>query len=162
MPEELKALSKEQAAELLGCKIRTVELYQQQGKLSVKYVKGERGKKAQYDREEVLALKESLSTTTEAYQQRPSLALQAASLANPIASNEAIQALALAVSAARGPILINGKMSLSFEEASEVSGYSAARLKRAMAEKELPYTTDGPHRSIRIKCADLNRWVDSL
>jgi hypothetical protein len=53
-------------------------------------------------------------------------------------------------------------MSLGFDEAVEVSGYSAARLKRALAAKELPYSTDGPRRSIRIKCADLTEWVEKL
>ncbi|HKS41839.1 MAG TPA: hypothetical protein VJX74_14585 [Blastocatellia bacterium] len=154
-------VSKEEAAEILGCKIRTVELYQQQSKLSVRYVKGQRGKKAQYDRAEVLALKENLASSTDGYQQRPTLALQTSS-ANPIASNQAVQALALALTASRGPVLINNKMSLSFDEAKEVSGYSEAKLRRAMAEKQLPYTTDGPHGSVRIKCADLTAWVESL
>jgi hypothetical protein len=162
MTTESSLVSKDEAAKILGCKVRTVELYQQQGKLSVRYVKGERGKKAQYDKAEVETLKESLAASTESYAQRPALALQPASLANPLASNQLIQALATALQPARAPVLINGKMSMGLDEACDVSGYSKTRIKRALRDKELPYSTDGPHGSIRIKCADLHLWVENL
>lgn len=156
--EETTLVSKEEAAKILGCKVRTLELYVQQGRLGVRYVKGARGKKAQYDKAEVEALKATLESSTEGYMQRPSVAMQ--SPANPIASNQLIQALATVMRPA--PVLLNGKMSMGIDEACEVSGYSKARIKRALRDKELPYTTDGPHGSIRIKCADLQRWVENL
>lgn len=155
--EETALVSKEEAAKILGCKVRTLELYVQQGRLGVRYVKGERGKKAQYDKAEVEALKATLAGSTESYMQRPSVALQ--SPANLIASNQIAQVLA---ALRPGATLINGKMSMGLDEACDVSGYSKARIKRALRDKELPYTTDGPHGSIRIKCADLQQWVENL
>lgn len=62
-------MTKQEAAEFLGVKSRTIEHYAKQGRLSVAYTRGTRGQVATYNEEELKKLREELQQP--AYPQRP-------------------------------------------------------------------------------------------
>jgi excisionase family DNA binding protein len=154
------ALTKEQAADRLGCKVRTLELYVQQGKLTVQYIKGKRGKLAQFDESEIDALKESLAQPGD-YVQRPALALQT-NPANLIASSQGLELFAKALQSQRAPVAstITGKMTLTTKQAAEVTQFSREKIRAAVKTGSL--RNIGSEHRVLIRCSDLDAWLESL
>jgi excisionase family DNA binding protein len=151
-------LTKQEAAKELGCKPRTLELYTQQGKLSVTYARGQRGRVAQYDETEVAALKSELDSATH----RPAVALQVqpANIAASIAES-LIRVLPLASQATNRPaVAITDKLALTLEEASELSGIPKAQLRRDIQGKKLKAIHTGA--GYRIRRADLENYLKRL
>jgi excisionase family DNA binding protein len=158
-------LSKQQAADRLGCKIRSVELYAQQGRLSVHYTKGKRGRVAQFDEAEIDRLKAELEQQT-IYPQRPALALRAnesESLAKPIAGLEVLASILAQVNNGHTPDLaqLAQKLVLTIPEAVMLSGVSEQAIKRAIHAGELAARRD-LGRGWRVRRTALEAWVDSL
>jgi excisionase family DNA binding protein len=156
-------LTKEQAAERLGCKVRTLELYVQQGKLTTQYIKGKRGKLAQYDEVEIDALKESLEQSGD-YARRPAVAPgnNLAALAKAVASNSVIEMLAMAMRAQRAPVAttLTGKMTLTTKQAAEVTQLSRDKIRAAVKAGKL--RNIGSEHRVLIRCSDLDAWLESL
>lgn len=157
------AKTKQEAAELLGVKPRTLELYTQQGRLSVKYVKGQRGRMAQYDEAELETLKLALEKEADsAYPQRGAL------IAKPhagIARRDPEQLLQLLSAAlisrpeASPPVPIAEKLMLSIVEAAALTGLSRAELREAIRDRKLQAIR---RRGFKIKRSDLDSFIKKL
>jgi excisionase family DNA binding protein len=154
-------LTKDEACQRLNCKPRTLELYTQQGKLSVHYGKGQRGKIALYDENEVEALAREIEQGN-AYAQRPALALEkVANPANQIASIEPMIKLVEMLAKPRTDIAeFNLKLTLSLDEACQLSGLPRSMLRRAIDEKKLKAIRTG--RGFRVRRADLESYIKKL
>jgi excisionase family DNA binding protein len=157
-------LTKEEAATKLGCKVRTLELYVQQGKLAVQYTKGKRGKLAQYDEIEVEALRHQLQQPGD-YAQRPMLALSAANpatLATAFASNPLFELLTNAMPTQHAPVAIESKAFLTEIEAAALSGLGRSQIKAAIKDGKLKGHNFAGTRGKRIRRTDLDAWLKKL
>jgi excisionase family DNA binding protein len=165
-------LNKEEAAAFLGVSVRALQRYASQGKLSVTYTRGARGQVAQFNEEELKALKEQLAQPV--YPQRPTVA--AASYDKPSPQAVAPVTASGLVPAALGERLItaleklqpNGhvtislgdKLTLSLKEASLLAGLARSFLLDAIHSKKLKAAKRG--RGWNIKRADLDSYISRL
>ena len=165
-------MNKEEAASFLGVSVRALQRYASQGKLSVTYTRGARGQVAQFDEEELKALKEHLSQPV--YPQRPTVTTSTND--KPIPQAVAPVTASDLVPAAIGERLItalerlqpNGhvtlslgdKLTLSLREASLLAGLSRAYLTAAIHSKKLKAAKRG--RGWNIKRADLDTYIQRL
>jgi len=152
-------LTKEEATKILGCKPRTLELYTQQGKLSVTYARGKRGRIAQYSEDEVRALKDQLESETI----RPLLALQhqPANLAETIASSIALALIPVIHKPVDSPsVPIEAKPLLTLAECRSLTGLSRDILREAVRGRKLKAKIIG--KGYRIKRVDLDSYVAKL
>jgi excisionase family DNA binding protein len=156
--------TKREAADFLGVKPRTLELYTQQGRLSVKYGKGQRGRVAQYDETELETLKHDLEQEAEtAYPHRGALiAKPHAGIATGSDSEQILKLLSAALSSRQdGPpvVPIAEKLMLTIAEAAALAGLSRVELRAAIKEKKLQAIR---RRGFKIKRADLDSFIKNL
>ena len=171
-------MNKREASQYLGKTERAVERYTQAGELSVKYKPGKTRPIADYDETELRELKHRLANPsdvrpavvsenpTKAEQPRttPTEALQRAG------SVEGMQAFALMVANAlratqdgRNDTLhveLKDKLTLSLNEASQLSGLSRGHLRQAIEAKKLKARIIG--KGWRVKRSDLDAYVQKL
>lgn len=155
--------TKQEAAAYLGVSIRSIESYASQGKLSVSYARGPRGQIAKFDDEELARLKEELAQPL--YPQR--LTVQPGSseklTTRPNGTLGAIDTLTLVERLSdlfQSRIRLTEKLTLSLEEAAELSGLSQYRLRADTRQGKLKSIGGG--KGYRIKRADLDAYIASL
>jgi excisionase family DNA binding protein len=170
MTKQPRDISKKEALEILEVSPRTLGNYVEQGKLSVRYVKGKNGQEAVYDRREVDVLKAASSTPPH----RPAVLPKAgetetlsATINNlpqiaPALFFEALKALSPAPVRKRELMVteIAVKPILKIKEASTLTGLGERRLKDAIEKEALK--AKKLDRSWRIKREDLDRYVKSI
>lgn len=126
-------MTKEEAAEILGVSIRTVDRYASQGLLTLKYKKGSRGKIADFSESEVRKLRKQNTkgiSPTQARSSKP----------------------------ASAPFY--HKLTLSLDEAAALSGFSREFLESAIENGSLKAThREG---RLNIKRRDLEEFVEKL
>lgn len=166
-------MNKREAAEYLNVSERAVERYTEQGKLSVRYEKGKRGKASVYDESELRRLKATLDGKRSLV--RPAMALpdnpdqearQLARLGDTPARLAqfigALEALGFHRSArdTRAHVSVEGKLLLKLDEAAALTGLSRATLRAAIEAGKLRAKIVG--RAWRIKRADLESYITKL
>lgn len=172
-------LSKSQAAKYLNISTRALERLTQQGKLSVKYVRGSRGKQARYQQSDLDELKKELETpihkpkvespSTSSTDLVPlsteilSLADQLNNLAVPLSTY--LEQIAVAISnlpqSTQGTsVPIENKLLLTLREVQALTGLSRGILKQAITTKKLKAQIMG--KAWRIKRTDLEDYIKTL
>jgi len=164
-------ITKEEAAEILGAKnVRTVERYAAKGRLSVTYEKGTTRDVPMYDEAQVRALAEQSKAPTTPV--RPSIEPPRANGSMAMATrgdngdtrlSQAVAFLAEMEKARRVEPSITDlahKLTLSLNEASQLSGLSRGHLREAIESKKLKARIIG--RGWRVKRADLDSYVKKL
>jgi len=129
----IPAMTKEEAAELLGVSSRTLGRYAAQGLLTLRYKKGARGKVAYFFEREVRDLKKRLS---------------AGEVSKPT------------VAPRRATIPFYHKLLLSLEEASALAGLPRDFLEKAIQQGKLKVIKRGEE--VFVKRKDLELFVDKL
>ena len=171
-------MNKREAAEYLGKTERAVERYTEAGKLSVRYKPGKTRPVADYDEDELARLKHDLDnpsevrpaivsetpTNDEQPRTTPTHALQRAP------SEQGMQAFALMIAdSLRGAgtpgngvvdVPLRDKMTLSFKEASRLSGVPESRLREAYASGVLRGAKIG--RGVRVSPDALKVFIGRL
>jgi excisionase family DNA binding protein len=185
-------MNKEGAATYLGCSVRALERYTQQGKISAHYVKGKTRPTVEYEEADLRAFKEKLDA--ELYPQRPTVETAPAGFsANPahapaslarlsdvapqsdfrelvglIIRESVREGIGAAMEATAGPqstpaeVPIADKLVLSIKEAALLSGISRDRLITAIEGKKLKASKDKIGRGWRVKRNDLDAYVKKL
>jgi excisionase family DNA binding protein len=176
-------MNKEDVAKALGCSTRQIEKFASEGRLGERiYVRGKRGRQADYKPEEVERLKVELereraevighaAQTALAAPKREAVALVeqlTASLDRQ--HNDAERIIAAITSLREAPAQLNGeappgvgimdKLTLSLIEASQLSGLSRGHLREAIENKKLKARIIG--KSWRMIRADLDAYVAKL
>ncbi len=174
-------MNKEQAADFLGCSVRALERYTQQGKLSATYVKGKTRPTVEYDEEELRSFKSELNGKL--FPKRPAVEPPGKeNLANPahalarfggipelgdarqmvaaIVKESVAAALEARPDIAPAAVPVFEKLTLSLMEASQLSGLSRNHLRQAIEEKKLKARIIG--RGWRVKREDLDAYVKKL
>jgi excisionase family DNA binding protein len=169
---KLAAMNKEEAAEFLGVKPRTIERYTQLNKLTPTYQKGKRGQVAVYDQAQLEKLKAELSQPI--YPHRP-VVEDGSSDSQALAPTNTVTDFARfveAVGASIGSQLIQAqsihrsiadlaaKLTLTLNEASQLAGLSRNFLLEAIHDKKLKAAKRG--RGWNIKRVDLDAYVAKL
>lgn len=169
-------LTKQQAAELLGVTVRTLERYTQEGKIGGRYEKGKTRSVLVYDESELRAFKTELESKTykpavnqtptnpdkdkaelsrsvEVFQLLPLLdgLSQLTDVVKRVREEQEIDRLI---------VPIHHKLTLNLDEASALSGISRQRLRQAIKDGTLQAQIIG--RGYRVKRTDLEDYVDSL
>lgn len=155
--------TKQEAATFLGVSIRSIESYANQGKLSVSYARGPRGQIAQFDDEELQKLKAELEQPK--YPTRPIVQSGSSEklATRPNGSLGAIDTLTLIDRMSelfQSRIRLTEKLTLSLEEAAELSGLSQYRLRADTRLGKLKSITGG--KGYRVKRADLDAYIAGL
>lgn len=161
-------LTKKEAAELLGIKVRTLELYTKQGKVGVKYIKGRYGKEARYLRSEL----EKFASNSQVETHKPTIVKHNPSqgivkpLAIPYEGQEKSvvpivteQLIGLSAGVEKA-ILLKSKILLTLKDASLLTSLSEHNIKQAIHSKELPAKKIG--KGWKIKRSDLDFYVENL
>jgi excisionase family DNA binding protein len=162
-------MNKKDAAAFLGVSLRTLENHSRRGRLSVKYVKGPTGDRADFDERELRVLRDELDADRAP---RPSVVRE------PPASPEAEARSLAPLSALRQPELLESllalaagrksqprasvgeKMMLSPAEAAALAGLSENFIRAAMKAGKLKAKIYG--RGYKIKRTDLDAYVKKL
>lgn len=169
-------LTKQQAAEVLGVNVRTLERYTQEGKIGGRYEKGKTRSVLVYDESELRAFKATLETKTykpaidqtQTNPDRDEAALsKEVEVSSPLPLLEGLDHLADVLKAIREEqeinrlsVPIHHKLTLSLAEASALAGISRQRLRQAIKDGTLQAQIIG--RGYRVKRTDLEDYVDSL
>lgn len=172
-------LSKKEAAEYLNVSERAIARYAQQGKISVKYVKGKNGKEAKYPIEELNSFKshkdidihrpkiEPLpSVDSESQEQDQGLSTLGKGFPSisPVNQERLIQAfenIALSMNNEKQMIdICHKKLLLTIDEVKLLTGLSRDNIKKVIDSRKLKAKKIG--RSWRIKKKDLEAYINNL
>jgi excisionase family DNA binding protein len=161
-------MNKEDVAKALGCSTRQIEKFASEGRLGERvYVRGKRGRQADYKPEEVARLKVELE------RERAEVIGHAAPFANVQALQRAggeqgmsmlasVLADALRAAQASGdgipPVPLRDKMTLSFKEAAHLSGVPESHLREGYARGILRGAKIG--RGVRVTPDDVRKYVE--
>ena len=161
-------MNKEQAAKFLGVSVRTLQRQTAAGRISAKYVHGDRGHQAVYDRAELEKFKEELKRVTEYV--RPAVTRDTPGVAStalaPIQPNyaeklaAALEALKEALRPAAPPVPLSEKLMLTLAEAAQLSGLSRGFLLGKIKARKLKAQILG--KGWKVKRADLETFVHKL
>jgi excisionase family DNA binding protein len=161
-------MNKEDVAKALGCSTRQIEKFASEGRLGERvYVRGKRGRQADYKPEEVERLKGELERER----------AEVIGHASPFAGVQALQraggeqgmsmlasVLADALRAAHAPadgappVPLRDKMTLSFREAAHLSGVPESHLREGYARGILRGAKIG--RGVRVTPDDVRKYVE--
>lgn len=157
-------ITKREATALLGVSERALERYTKQGKLSIRYVRGKRGKEARYSQSEIEQFISERDTPIyqPAIVQDDHQSNYSDALVIPNKSPELVQSLTSLVEAiSKTPsILLKDKLLLTIAEAQEITGLGKTTLKKAIAEKQLKAKRIGG--SWRIRQDDLKDYINVM
>jgi len=176
----LPLMTKKEACELLDVSERTLDKYAREGRLTVQYLPGKTGRRADFDQDELERLKVELEapqpTATGLYtlssdgstatpQTGAIVPLRGSARVGSAApllvlSPEHIPALAKALSDGREGVRVAERLTLDIDGAFELSGISRGVIRAAIADKTLPARRIG--RGWKIERAALEKWVKSL
>ncbi len=172
-------MTKTEACEFLGVSERTLDKHARQGRLTVQYLPGKTGRKADFDQDELERLKVELEapqpTATGLYTPssdgstatpqtgaivplRGSAPVAGASLL--VLSPEHFPALAQSFRAEEQHVRVSEKLTLSLDEAAALSGFSARRLRQGITEGKLHAVRIG--RGYKLRGEDLRAFVNTL
>ncbi len=172
------AMNKREVAEELGCSTRQVEKYVGQERLRVvEYVRGKSGREGVYNADEVARLKSELEDEQNKVigYAPPPTALTAPKVAQGLAVVEHLMAsldrqhadadrIIAAIASLNGhaaqDVGVTDKLTLSLNEASQLSGLSRNHLRQAIEEKKLKARIIG--KGWRVKRDDLDSYVKKL
>lgn len=156
-------MDKAAVAQFLGVSERAVERYAQEGKLSVKYVPGKRGKRAEYNEMEVTALKEELQAPVYRSQVTPTISDALSSgivgVTSTLASPKALEFLET-IAEAQQIALLWSRLVWSLEEAALATGFSRFHLRAALALGTLQGKKVG--RGWKVRPDDLRKYTKLL
>jgi excisionase family DNA binding protein len=156
-------MNKAEACELLQISDRSLARYAAQGKVAVTYHKGRRGNVAEYDDDDVRALKVELSgpvgvrkPTIERLPNPDNTSLQSVSDFGNI-----LQAISARMTPEQRPqVEVADKLLLTLKEASALSNLSNDYLRQAIKNNKLKAAIIG--RGWKIKRAELERFIAKL
>jgi excisionase family DNA binding protein len=173
------AKTKEEAAELLGVSVRTLQRIAQKKQYKPAYVRGKTGQKVATFDEAVLAeWKDDLENTEATITPAPSYATGAVApitpdnatpgqtalvlgrAGNSAALVELVTAIEHARRSAKPVVAVEAKLTLSLMEAAQLAGLSRNHLRVAITEGKLKARIIG--RGFRVKRADLDAYVRKL
>lgn len=146
-------MNKKEVSEFLGISTRLVEKYASNGRLGdVTYIRGRTGKQAEYDREAVEQLKQTLeSPDTAIATKTPDARLFVAQLAEAILNREQPR---------NEPIRVSEKLLLNLNDCRLLTGLSDAILRDAIRNETLKAKILG--RGYKIKRQDLDEFIKNL
>lgn len=169
---DCRSMDKAAVAEFLGVSERAVERYAQEGKLSVKYVPGKRGKRAEYSEAEVSALKQELQAPVhrsfvapKADQHLVSSTIsdpdvsEIVGLSNSLTSPQALEFLEVVAHSQKIMQLWN-RLVWNLEEAAIATGFSRFHLRQAIALGNLRGKKVG--RGWKVRPEDLQEYTKLL
>jgi excisionase family DNA binding protein len=163
----VSGVNKEEAAKELGCSTRQVEKLASEGRLGdVLYVRGKRGRQADYNPAEVGRLKAELEASRSEVIGHAAPVALAPRVPAPLAQPEAMRQFAEMIAEAvrgdgRAPLSdVAAKLVLKLDEASRLTGLSRGTLRAAIDGGQLRAKIVG--RAWRIKRADLDSFIKRL
>jgi hypothetical protein len=146
-------MNKKEVSEFLGVSTRLVEKYASEGRLGeITYVRGKTGKQADYNRDAVEKLKQTLeSPDTAIATKTPDARLFAASLIEAITNREEVRSASVRVSE---------KLLLSVKDCRFLTGLSEQAIRDAIRDETLKARIIG--RGFKVKRTDLDDFIDKL
>ena len=152
-------MDKKEAAEFLGVTTRSIENYAKQGKLSVTYVPIKNGgKRSDYSEPELLALKEELEAVVHRSIVTPNTSeiQDSGAIGGQEIQLQLLQLIATVVIKQS----LTQKITLSLDEAAEVSGLTRSHLLSAVKSGALNAKKIG--RGWRVRRVDLDDYINKL
>lgn len=159
-------MNKEEAAEFLGCSLRTLERYMQQGKITFRYKKGKTRQVAVFDEQELERFREQLGQATikpavEPRQTPPQETHELATLNHERSEVEQLaRIIEMLLTTQTTRVRISEKLILTLDESRQLSGLSKQHLRRAIASGHLKAQKLG--KGWKIKRQDLEKYVSDL
>lgn len=166
--EVVGVMNKQEAAQYLGCSVRAIERYVQQGKISCRYEKGKTNKVAVFDEVELDRFKKELEqplikpSFDEPRQMSPEAQSTLAIFSDERGEVGEVDRLSSIIE-----LLLKGqsvrvadKLLLTISEAQELTGLSREYLKQAIASGDLSSKKIG--KAWRIKRIDLEIFISNL
>ncbi len=146
-------MNKKEVSEFLGVSTRLVEKYASEGRLGeITYVRGKTGKQADYNRDAVEKLKQTLeSPNTAIATKTPDARLFVASLVEAMASREEVRSASVRVSE---------KLLLSVKDCRFLTGLSEQAIRDAIRDETLKSRVIG--RGFKVKRTDLDEFINKL
>jgi hypothetical protein len=146
-------MNKKEVSGFLGVSTRLVEKYASEGRLGeITYVRGKTGKQADYNRDAVEKLKQTLeSPDTAIATKTPDARLFVASLVEAMASREEVRSASVRVSE---------KLLLSVKDCRFLTGLSEQAIRDAIRDETLKARIIG--RGFKVKRTDLDDFIDKL
>ncbi len=146
-------MNKKEVSEFLGVSTRLVEKYASEGRLGeITYVRGKTGKQADYNRDAVEKLKQTLeSPDTAIATKTPDARLFVASLVEAMASREEVRSASVRVSE---------KLLLSVKDCRFLTGLSEQAIRDAIRDETLKSRVIG--RGFKVKRTDLDEFISKL
>jgi excisionase family DNA binding protein len=146
-------MNKKEVSEFLGVSTRLVERYASEGRLGeITYVRGKTGKQADYNRDAVEKLKQTLeSPDTAIATKTPDARLFAASLIEAITNREEVRSASVRVSE---------KLLLSVKDCRLLTGLSEQTIRDAIRDETLKSRRIG--RGFKVKRTDLDEFINKL
>jgi hypothetical protein len=146
-------MNKKEVSEFLGVSTRLVEKYASEGRLGeITYVRGKTGKQADYNRDAVEKLKQTLeSPDTAIATKTPDARLFAASLIEAMTNREEVRSASVRVSE---------KLLLSVKDCRFLTGLSEQAIRDAIRDETLKARVIG--RGFKVKRTDLDDFIDKL
>jgi predicted transcriptional regulator len=146
-------MNKKEVSEFLGVSTRLVEKYASEGRLGeITYVRGKTGKQADYNRDAVEKLKQTLeSPDTAIATKTPDARLFVASLVEAMVSREEVRSASVRVSE---------KLLLSVKDCRFLTGLSEQAIRDAIRDETLKSRVIG--RGFKVKRTDLDEFISKL
>ncbi len=146
-------MNKKEVSEFLGVSTRLVEKYASEGRLGeITYVRGKTGKQADYNRDAVEKLKQTLeSPDTAIATKTPDARLFVASLVEAMVSREEVRSASVRVSE---------KLLLSVKDCRFLTGLSEQAIRDAIRDETLKARVIG--RGFKVKRTDLDEFINKL
>jgi hypothetical protein len=146
-------MNKKEVSGFLGVSTRLVEKYASEGRLGeITYVRGKTGKQADYNRDAVEKLKQTLeSPDTAIATKTPDARLFVASLVEAMASREEVRSASVRVSE---------KLLLSVKDCRFLTGLSEQAIRDAIRDETLKSRVIG--RGFKVKRTDLDEFISKL
>jgi hypothetical protein len=146
-------MNKKETSEFLSVSTRLVEKYASEGRLGeVTYVRGKTGKQADYNRDDVEKLKQTLeSPDTAIATKTPDARLFVASLIEAITNREEVRSASVRVSE---------KLLLSVKDCRFLTGLSEQAIRDAIRDERLKSRVIG--RGLKVKRSDLDDFIEKL
>jgi excisionase family DNA binding protein len=162
-------MNKQDAADFLGVSTRMIEQHAKRGRLSVRYVKGQRGDVADYDESELRALRAEHDSkraprpsVSRDSPETPEQGSQSIARLSDVRAPEFLQGLlALAAGRKSQPRAdVGSKIMLTLADAAELSSLSENHLREAIRAGKLKGRIIG--RGYKIKRVDLDSYIKKL
>lgn len=161
-------MNKKDAAEYLGVSTRAIERYVSKGKLNPEYVKGRTGQAPDFNESDLERLKKDMESAAQipGFQTGEKMASNNTALTtrNKPNAQATQQFLDLITTALQHPkdypnVPIVEKISLTMQEAVELSGCSKRALEEAIRSNQIKHDKNGRHGSLRLSKDDVVKFA---